>query len=124
MAQPRTIVLNTFGSFGDIHPYMALALELQSRGHKPVIATMEFYREKIGEAGLAFAPVRPNIPGPKEQDDELMNKIMNPRTGPKFLMDEVIFPAVRESYEDLLKVSTGADLLVTHPAAPAGPLVG
>ena len=38
------IIINTFGSFGDIHPYMAIALELQRRGHVPVIATMEELR--------------------------------------------------------------------------------
>src|SRR6185503_10537092 len=118
------VVLNTFGSFGDIHPYMAIAMELQRRGHIPVIATMEIYREKIEGAGLAFAPVRPNIPQPKEQDEELIGKIMEPRTGPRFLMEEVVYPAVRDSYADLLKVVEGADLLLTHSAAPAGPLVG
>ena len=51
----HAIILNTFGSFGDLHPYMAIALELQRRGHTPVIATMEGYREKIEDAGL---PVR------------------------------------------------------------------
>lgn len=124
MTGPKKIVLNTFGSSGDINPFIAIALELQSRGHKPVVATLEFYREKISDIGLEFAAVRPNIPGPKEQDPELMNQIMDPRSGPKFLMEEVIFSAVRESYEDLLSASAGADLLVTHPAAPAGPLVG
>ena len=118
------IILNTFGSFGDIHPYMAIAMELQRRGHAPVVATMEIYREKIEGAGLEFAPVRPNIPQPKEQDEELIKKIMEPKTGPRFLTEGLIFPAVRDSYEDLLKTVNGADLLVTHPAAPAGPLLG
>ena len=118
------IVLNTFGSFGDIHPYMAIALELQSRGHEPVVATMPIYREKIEGAGLEFWPVRPNIPEPKYQDAELVEKIMEPKTGGRFLTEEVIFPAVRDSYEDLLQAVKGADVLVTHPAAPAGPLVG
>ena len=118
------IVLNTFGSFGDVHPYMAIAMELQRRGHTPVIAAMEGYREKIGGAGLEFASVRPDIPTPKEQGTELVEKIMEPITGPRFLMEGLVFPAVRESYEDLLKAVAGADLLVTHPAAPAGPLVG
>jgi MGT family glycosyltransferase len=118
------IVLNTFGSFGDIHPYMALALELQSRGHHPVIATMEVYREKMQAAGLEFFPIRPNIAQPQQQDAELLERLMEPRTGPRFLTEEVIFPAVRDSYEDLLAAVQGADLLVTHPAAPAGPLVG
>ena len=118
------IVLNTFGSFGDIHPYMAIAMELQRRGHSPVIATMEGYREKVEGVGVEFVPVRPEIAQPKEQNLELIEKIMEPKTGPRFLTEEVIFPAVRESYADLLPAVKGADLLVTHPAAPAGPLVG
>jgi rhamnosyltransferase subunit B len=117
------IILNTFGSFGDIHPYMAIALELQQRGHVPVIATMQGYREKIEGAGLQFAPVRPDVELPKEQGAGLVEKIMEPKTGPRFLTEELIFPAVRDSYADLSKVVEGADLLVTHPAAPAGPLV-
>jgi UDP:flavonoid glycosyltransferase YjiC (YdhE family) len=103
---------------------MGIAMELQRRGHVPVIATMEIYREKIEGAGLEFVPVRPNIPQPKEQDPELIRKIMEPRTGPRFLMEEVVYPAVRDSYADLLAAVEGADLLLTHSAAPAGPLVG
>jgi len=118
------IVLNTFGSFGDIHPYMAIAMELKHRSHQPVIATMEVYREKVEGIGVEFVPVRPHIAEPKQQDPELIKKIMEPKTGPRFLTEEVVFPAVRESYADLLPAVAGADLLVTHPAAPAGPLVG
>ena len=120
----KRIVLNTFGSFGDIHPYMAIAMELKRRGHKPVIATMDVYREKVEGIGVEFAPVRPHIAEPKQQDPELIKKIMEPKTGPRFLTEEVVFPAVREGYADLLAAVAGADLLVTHPAAPAGPLVG
>ena len=124
MSEHKRIVLNTFGSFGDVHPYLALGLELRRRGHAVVIATMEGYRQAIEKAGLEFAPVRPNIPPPKEQDGELMNKIMEPWTGPQFLMEQIVYPAIRDSYEDLLAAVSGANLLVTHPAAPAGPLVG
>src|SRR4029079_12658050 len=101
------VILNTFGSFGDLHPYMSLAMELQARGHEPVIATMEFYRQKIQEAGLSFVPIRPNLASPKEQDDELINKIMDPMRGPKYLTEEVIFPGVRDGYEDLLAAVEG-----------------
>jgi len=124
MTSKRRIIINTFGSFGDVHPYMSLALELQARGHAPVLATMDYYREKIQDAGLEFAAVRPNIQQPKEQDQELIDKIMEPKSGPKFLTEEIIHPAIPESYADLLEVTKGADLLITHPAAPAGPLVG
>jgi rhamnosyltransferase subunit B len=120
----KKIVLNTWGSFGDVHPYMAIALELRERGHRPVIATMEVYREKIEAAGLELAPVRPNIPQPREQSPELIAKIMEPRTGPQFLMEEIVYPAIRDAYQDLLAAVQDADVLITHPAAPAGPLVG
>jgi len=33
------VVLHPFGSLGDIHPYIAIALGLKSRGHRPAIAT-------------------------------------------------------------------------------------
>ena len=49
---------------------------------------------------------------------------MEPKTGPRFLTEQVVFPAVRDSYADLLQAVPGADLLITHPAAPAGPLIG
>jgi len=58
---------------------MALALELQSRGHEPVIATMNYYREKVQNAGLSFASVRPDFAQPKDQDPELINRLLDYR---------------------------------------------
>jgi UDP:flavonoid glycosyltransferase YjiC (YdhE family) len=119
----KRIVLTTFGSYGDIHPYMALAMELQSRGHQPVIATSELYREKMETAGFEFLPVRPNIPPPEDQDAQLIERIMHPMKGSAVLLNEMLFPFLREAYEDLLQAVDGADLLVTHPITFAGPLV-
>jgi rhamnosyltransferase subunit B len=123
MNRGKRIVLPAFGSLGDIHPYMAIALELQARGHDPVIATTNLYRDKIEGAGLTFAPVRPDLSPPKDQDQEMMDRIMEPKSGPKYLMEELIAPYVRESYVDLMQASVGADLLVTHPITFASPLV-
>lgn len=123
MTSTKRIVLTTFGSFGDIHPFMAIALELQQRGHHPVIATSELYREKMIASGFEFVPVSPNIPPPQEQDREMMEKVMHPRSGSGYLMHEMLFPYVREAYADLLLAVKGADLLVTHPISFAGPLV-
>jgi len=102
---------------------MALAMELQTRGHHPVIATSELYREKMQTAGFDFVPVRPNIPPPQEQDLETMEKVMKPMTGGKFLLDEMLIPHLRDGYDDLLEVVRGAHLLLTHPITFAGPLV-
>lgn len=116
------IVLTTFGSFGDLHPYMAVALELKARGHRPVIATGDYYREKIETAGIEFHAVRPNLP-PLEEASELVAKVMDVKTGAEFLFKELLMPYVRESYEDLCAATRRADLLLTHVATLTGPIV-
>ena len=116
------IVLNTFGSFGDVHPYLALALELKRRGHDPLVATAEFYRSKIESAGVAFAPVAPNI-GDLLSKPEMIERIWRPRTGPDFLIRQYLLPALAESFDDLVSACHGADLFVSHPAGYAGPVV-
>ena len=123
MIAGKRIVLTTFGSYGDIHPYLAIAAELRSRGHHPVIATSELYREKLVAGGFDFIPVRPHIPPPQEQDPVMMEKVMNPKSGSSYLLNEMLFPYVRDGYEDLLQAVAGADLLLTHPISFAGPLV-
>jgi len=123
MTAGKRIILTSFGSYGDIHPYMAIAAELRDRGHHPVIATSELYREKLLAAGFDFVAVSPHLPPPQEQDPELMEKVMNPRKGSGFLLNEMLMPFVRDGYADLMRAVEGADLLLTHPISFAGPLV-
>jgi len=111
--QSRKIVLTTFGSFGDLHPYIAVGLELKARGHHVIIATTPVYREKVEATGLGFHPVRPDFPSPDE-DTELVEKVMKLKDGAQFLFKELIAPHVREAYEDLQEATRDADLLVTH----------
>lgn len=54
------VVITTWGSLGDLHPYLAIALELQRRGHEAVVATSPCYREKVESLGLRFQSVRPD----------------------------------------------------------------
>jgi UDP:flavonoid glycosyltransferase YjiC (YdhE family) len=53
----------------------------------------------------------------------MMDSVMNPKSGSGFLLNEMLFPFVREGYEDLLSAVGEADLLLTHPICFAGPLV-
>ncbi|HEX4773639.1 MAG TPA: glycosyltransferase [Bryobacteraceae bacterium] len=116
------IVLTTFGSFGDLHPYIAVALELKQRGHTPVIATSEVYRAKVEALGLSFAPVRPDV-GELINNQKFLEKLWHPRSGTRYLVREYILPSVGSSYEDLLAICPGADLLLTHPIVYAAPIV-
>ena len=123
-ASGKRIVLSTFGSFGDIHPYVGIALELKRRGHVPVIATSEIYREKMETIGLEFFPVRPDMPSVEEPDEvaRVVGTVMDPKKGPEAVGD-LILPYLHEIYVDLDAATAGADLLLTHPLPFAGTLV-
>jgi len=120
----KRIVISTFGSFGDIHPYVAIALELKARGHRPVIATSEIYREKMKAVELEFYPVRPDMPSPDQPEEvaRLVEKVIDPKRGPEAIGDMII-PHLRDIYADLDAVTAGADLLLTHPLPFAGTIV-
>jgi rhamnosyltransferase subunit B len=120
----KRILLSTFGSFGDIHPYIAIALELKARGHSPVIATSEVYREKMDVLGLEFTPVRPNMPSYDDTEEliRLSAELIDPKGGTERVM-ELFTSNPREVYEDLDAAAEGADLLLTHPLPLVGPLV-
>src|SRR5512146_3382257 len=114
------ILIHPFGSYGDIHPYMGLALELQRRGHQPVIATSSIYRQKIEAEGLAFRSIRPDLP---RIDRELMRKVFDRRKGTEFIFRHILMPNLRDSYQDLAAAAGHPDVIITHPVAFAGPLL-
>lgn len=114
---PRArILINTFGSYGDLHPYIAIAHELQNLGHKVVIATSQYYRSKIESHGLEFYPVRPDI---TLDDEEMLAYVMDRFRGSERII-RYFCEVVRETYEDLLPACRSADLVITHPLSIAG----
>jgi rhamnosyltransferase subunit B len=115
----KRILFTTFGSLGDLHPYIAIALELRRRGYEVAIATSLHLREHIENAGLRFLHVRPDL---SETDRAIVRRFLAPTHGPRHLL-KFLFSSVRESFEDLSQVVKQADLLVTHPATFAGPPV-
>lgn len=120
----KRIVLSTFGSFGDIHPYIAIALELKARGHSPVMATAEVYREKMDAAGIEFHPIRPDMPSYEDEEAlvKLSAELIDPHIGTEKVLK--LFTAnPREVYDDLDQAVSGADLLLTHPLPLVGPIV-
>ena len=120
----KRIVLSTFGSFGDVHPYVAIALELKARGHTPVLATSEVYREKMETQGIDFYPVRPEVPSFDQPEElgKLVEDLMDPQQGSERVM-QMLLPHLREIYADLTAAVDGADLLLTHPLPLVGPIV-
>ncbi len=124
MVHSKRIVLSTFGSFGDLHPYLAIAVELKARGHHPVVATAEVYREKLETLGVEFHPIRPNMPSYDDTEEliKLSEELIDPWIGTEKVM-QLFTKNPREVYEDLDGAVEGADLLLTHPLPLVGPIV-
>lgn len=117
------IVLSNIGTLGDIHPLIAIALELKRRGHVPVMAVPAVFEPKIVPLGLEFRAVRPDI---DPQNTLMAEMIYDVRKGTERGLREFLFPALRQTYDDLLDAATKperADLLLLGELNYAGPLV-
>jgi UDP:flavonoid glycosyltransferase YjiC (YdhE family) len=116
------IVLSNIGTYGDIHPLIAIALELKRRGHTPVMALPAVYRQKIEPLGIEFRPVRPDI-DPK--NTLLVEMIYDVKKGTERGLRDFLFPVLRDTYKDLLAAATEprADLLLLGELNYAGPIV-
>ena len=119
----KRIVISTLGSLGDLHPYIAIALELKRRGHRPVIATSEIYREKTDALGLELHPVPPDLPGYDRPEEvaRMVAELTDAKRGPERVFTRFVNPHLRGMYDALAEAARGADLLVTHILSLAGP---
>ena len=117
------IVLSNIGTFGDINPLIAIALELKRRGHVPVMALPAVYEPKIRPLGLEFHAVRPDI---DPTNTILVEMVYDIKNGTEHGLRNFLFPALRQTYDDLLDAATKperADLLLLGELNYAGPLV-
>ena len=117
------IVLSNIGTLGDINPLISIALELKRRGHAPVMALPEVFREKIAPLGFEFHTVRPDI---DPNNTKLVEMIYDVKKGTETGLREFLFPVLRQTYDDLLDAATKptrADLLLLGELNYAGPIV-
>src|SRR5687767_12343385 len=116
----KRIVIAPYGSLGDLHPMLALALELRARGHDVVINTLEGYREKIDKLGFEFHPLRPEV---DPEDREFAREMMDAKNGTERIIKDLMMANLRPMYEDLMKACEGADALVSGEIVFAAPSV-
>jgi rhamnosyltransferase subunit B len=113
------IVLTPLGSLGDLHPFVALGLELQRRRHELVFATSELYRAKLQGMGFEFHPLGPDA---DPDDPKLMAYLMDVKKGPERVLREFVFPALPGAYADMARPLAGADYVVVGELAHAARL--
>jgi rhamnosyltransferase subunit B len=125
-ANPRRIVLSTTGTFGDIHPFIAVAKGLRERGAEATIASWPMFRSKVESEGLRFHPLWPDL-GPADIAPEVLRQAMDLRFGSIYVIENFVLPYLEQNYDELLPVCRNADLVVTNnsgwaAAAAAGKL--
>jgi rhamnosyltransferase subunit B len=114
------ILITTWDSLGDLHPMIALGLELRDRGHDIVFTTTEDYRARIKSLGFQFHALRPSV---QDKDPEFLAKLMDPKIGPKLVLKDLVLDDVRDMYDDLMAIAQDIDFLVIHEIIYAAPLV-
>jgi rhamnosyltransferase subunit B len=106
---PQRIVLATFGSHGDVHPFVGLGKVLKDRGHSVVLHTSAYFESLVTSAGLAFN-------GYGTHDDFLSGinnpDVWHPRRGYKAVFGIGVRDGLRPSYDALSQIVTPDTLLI------------
>ncbi|QGM45266.1 glycosyltransferase [Methylocystis heyeri] len=116
-ALPKILIV-TFGSLGDLHPFIALGQALQREGFSVVVASSSDHRERVEAHGLGFTPISPSLADIRARlglDMGGLARRMSEDDG--FLFRDLIFPHLHQSYEQLLAISAGAATVVAHSIA-------
>lgn len=115
MEKRKRVLLVTFGTLGDIYPFIAIAHAMRRRGLDVVIAAPEMHRGSIEREGVAYARLRPHendIVGALGVDLSGAFRIM--LKNPYFILDEIYLRFLSETYDDTLAAAEGVDAIVTH----------
>ena len=115
-----TILIVCWGSYGDVYPYVGLALALKSLGYRPVLATAEFYRPLIESLGFELRPFGPQI---DPNDRDIIARVLDPVRGADALIKELLMPSLRADYAAIDAAAHDAELIVTHPITFAAVVV-
>jgi rhamnosyltransferase subunit B len=108
------VLMASFGSLGDLHPYIAVGRALQARGLRARIATCPDYRTAVESEGLEFAPMGPPL-SDFGSPEELARRVFDSMRGSRHLVQELIMPHLRQAHQQLRIAAADADLLISHP---------
>lgn len=115
------IVITTLGTLGDLHPMIAVALELRQRGHDVVFVTHKEYQSKLEALNFEFHRMRPDFTA--LNDPQEMVRMMDLKTGQEYMVRQWANPNLRGMYTDLLEVAQTADFIFSGEGVTATPLV-
>ncbi|GAA1855365.1 glycosyltransferase [Brevibacterium marinum] len=113
----RALIL-TFGTKGDIEPYIALARALKDAGHEATVATAEGFEHDVRSLGVDFVPSNSRML-------EVMQGALSNSAGLADLQKaaKAMTESIRVSLDDQLRAvrSTRPDIIVYHPKCLGAP---
>ena len=114
--------MTTFGSYGDLHPFLAMARVLKSHGDEITIATHAEYQDYVERVGARFVPIRPGLDdlGPQ---GEWAAKANHSIWGTEFIVRTLILPYLKESYDTIRSAAVDQDLMISHVLTFATPVI-
>ena len=112
------IVVNTFGTRGDIQPYIALSLGLQQSGHSVRIVTHKIFDAFVNKYGLDFYPL--DLDPREVLINQALAELGNNTIRISHWMQKNFKPVLREVFEKTYFANKDADLILNSGLSFAG----
>jgi UDP:flavonoid glycosyltransferase YjiC (YdhE family) len=100
------VVLTSYGSTGDIEPFLALASELRCHGHAVTLALVPYFGPRVRQLGVEFVPIGPDVPAQEFTWNWL------------YRSPQDIAAGVERLFDDLRAACAGNDLLISSAEQP------
>lgn len=107
-SHPMRVTLLTYGSRGDVEPFLALALGLKQAGHRVRLAAPARMQEFVESFEIDFAP----LPGEPAELSKSLNQAGSSLIGMVRAMMEYVLPVAADVFAQARQASLDADLLV------------
>lgn len=92
------ILIQTFGSAGDVHPYVGLGAALLARGHEVLVFANSVFEETVRASGVRYVEC-----GRFEDVEHLSQNpdLWHPQRGIELIMKEAVVPALEPAYQTI-----------------------
>lgn len=119
------ILITSFGTTGEIYPFIALAQEFQRTGHRPLVALSPDCEGWCRGLGLDFVPIGPRADGIQNSLTLAVSK--NPKLFSSFEEFTAVLRPLKASmhgaYEQLKRAAEGCECLVAGNLQPTARMV-
>lgn len=114
------IVISSFGSSGDLNPYLALGLGLRQRGHDVLFAVEDSFRQPLEAAGFVVEHLTGDAYTMLAPYARQMYAGVTPFAAISTILRNYILPTLRSKVKELRSICAGTDLLILSPTHFAG----